>query len=143
VGEFGRRDILASNRVSATPPHSANFCKLVVQAEVGHSRKQSRVGAHLRQNPPYRGNGEPAGIAWRGCCDGVSRVFDPLARRDGENVRTRVKFVADKISNLRSILASPPADWDFQRKKEYFEWSKLVVDGLTAPNLRMTGAVKR
>ena len=25
-------------------------------------------------NRPYRSNGEPAGIAWRGCCDGASRV---------------------------------------------------------------------
>src|SRR5450755_2550698 len=32
------------------------------------------------KNPPYRSNGEPVGIAWRGCCEGVSRVFDALAR---------------------------------------------------------------
>ncbi len=42
--------------------------------------------------------------------------------------------LADKISNLRAILASPPTDWDFQRQKEYFQWAKRVVDGLTAPN---------
>src|SRR5450755_3856336 len=43
------------------------------------------------KNPPYRSNGEPVGIAWRGCREGVSRVLDALARRDGENLRTRVK----------------------------------------------------
>jgi hypothetical protein len=32
-------DIHTSNRVSATSPHSANFCKLVVQTEGGHSHK--------------------------------------------------------------------------------------------------------
>jgi guanosine-3',5'-bis(diphosphate) 3'-pyrophosphohydrolase len=42
--------------------------------------------------------------------------------------------LADKISNLRSILHSPAADWDFQRKKEYFSWARQFVDGLTAPN---------
>ena len=42
--------------------------------------------------------------------------------------------VADKISNLRAILHSPPTDWDQERKKEYFDWAKKVVDGLTAPN---------
>jgi guanosine-3',5'-bis(diphosphate) 3'-pyrophosphohydrolase len=42
--------------------------------------------------------------------------------------------LADKISNLRSILSSPPPDWDYERKKQYFEWGKQVVDGLTAPN---------
>jgi guanosine-3',5'-bis(diphosphate) 3'-pyrophosphohydrolase len=42
--------------------------------------------------------------------------------------------LADKISNLRSILSSPPPDWDYERKREYFEWGKRVVDGLTAPD---------
>ena len=51
-----------------------------------------------------------------------------------KSVRAQTIKLADKISNLRSILSSPPADWDFQRKQEYFEWAKKVVDGLTAPN---------
>ena len=51
-----------------------------------------------------------------------------------KSVRAQAIKLADKISNLRAILASPPADWDFQRKKEYFEWAKRVVDGLNAPN---------
>lgn len=38
---------------------------------------------------------------------------------------------ADKISNLRSILASPPADWDLEKKREYFAFAKAVVDGLS------------
>ena len=42
--------------------------------------------------------------------------------------------LADKISNLRAILSSPPADWDLPRKREYFAWAKRVVDGLTTPN---------
>ena len=51
-----------------------------------------------------------------------------------QSVRAQMIKLADKISNLRSILASPPADWTDQRKREYFEWAKRVVDGLTAPN---------
>jgi guanosine-3',5'-bis(diphosphate) 3'-pyrophosphohydrolase len=50
------------------------------------------------------------------------------------SVRAQVIMIADKISNLRAILASPPADWDFQRRKEYFDWAKRVVDRLTSPN---------
>jgi GTP diphosphokinase / guanosine-3',5'-bis(diphosphate) 3'-diphosphatase len=42
--------------------------------------------------------------------------------------------LADKISNLRSILSSPPPDWNYDRKKQYFEWGKQVIDGLTAPD---------
>lgn len=52
-----------------------------------------------------------------------------------KSVRAQVIKLADKISNLHSMLASPPADWTIQRKRDYFEWAKQVVDGLTAPNL--------
>jgi len=37
--------------------------------------------------------------------------------------------LADKIVNLRDIVARPP-HWDLKRKQEYFEWAKAVVDGL-------------
>jgi len=50
------------------------------------------------------------------------------------SVRAQVIKVADKISNLRSILTSPPADWSLQRRQEYFDWAKQVVDGFTSPN---------
>jgi guanosine-3',5'-bis(diphosphate) 3'-pyrophosphohydrolase len=36
----------------------------------------------------------------------------------------------DKISNLRDILASPPADWSPERKQAYFDWAAAVVAGL-------------
>jgi guanosine-3',5'-bis(diphosphate) 3'-pyrophosphohydrolase len=49
-----------------------------------------------------------------------------------KSVRAQSLKVADKISNLRSILASPPANWDLQRRRDYFDWAKRVVDGLTA-----------
>jgi GTP diphosphokinase / guanosine-3',5'-bis(diphosphate) 3'-diphosphatase len=50
------------------------------------------------------------------------------------SVRAQVIKIADKISNLRSILTSPPVDWDYERKRQYFEWSKRVVDALSQPN---------
>lgn len=37
--------------------------------------------------------------------------------------------LADKICNLRDILASPPADWPLARKQEYFDWAAKVVAG--------------
>lgn len=40
----------------------------------------------------------------------------------------RIKL-ADKTSNLRSIVTSPPADWSAQRKREYLEWAERVVAG--------------
>ena len=46
----------------------------------------------------------------------------------------RMVKMADKISNLRSILDSPPPDWDDKRKTEYFNWAKKVVDGCRGVN---------
>jgi (p)ppGpp synthase/HD superfamily hydrolase len=50
------------------------------------------------------------------------------------SARAQIIKLADKISNLQSILSSPPANWDYERKKKYFEWGKQVVDALSSPN---------
>jgi (p)ppGpp synthase/HD superfamily hydrolase len=51
--------------------------------------------------------------------------------------RAQTLKLADKISNLRSILSSPPPDWSAQRKREYFEWARDVISGLSSPNKRL------
>jgi guanosine-3',5'-bis(diphosphate) 3'-pyrophosphohydrolase len=38
--------------------------------------------------------------------------------------------LADKICNLRDVADRPPSGWDLQRRREYFEWAKAVVDRL-------------
>ena len=38
--------------------------------------------------------------------------------------------LADKISNVRDMVASPPAHWPMRRRREYFDWAKKVVDAL-------------
>ena len=43
--------------------------------------------------------------------------------------RAKLIKIADKISNLRSTLNSPPADWDGRRRIEYFAWAHQVVAG--------------
>ncbi len=48
--------------------------------------------------------------------------------------RAKMLKMADKISNLQSILNSPPTGWSDQRKREYFEWSKAVVAGCRGVN---------
>jgi (p)ppGpp synthase/HD superfamily hydrolase len=48
--------------------------------------------------------------------------------------RAQILKLADKISNLRSLLASPPADWSRERRHQYCEWAKDVVSGFTSPN---------
>ena len=40
-----------------------------------------------------------------------------------KSVRAQVIKLADKISNLRAMLASPAVDWSLQRQGEYFAWA--------------------
>ncbi|MFT3755965.1 MAG: HD domain-containing protein [Pseudoxanthomonas sp.] len=35
--------------------------------------------------------------------------------------------LADKISNLRDIVATPPADWSLERRQQYFDWAGAVI----------------
>jgi len=42
--------------------------------------------------------------------------------------------LADKISNLRAMLSSPPKDWSLDRRQKYFEWAKQVIDNLPPTN---------
>lgn len=42
--------------------------------------------------------------------------------------------IADKIANLRDILKNPPVNWTHERKKEYFDWAKQVIDGMRGAN---------
>lgn len=51
-----------------------------------------------------------------------------------KSVRAQAIKLADKISNLRSMLNSPPVNWDQQQIDEYFAWAQRVVAGLTSPN---------
>lgn len=48
--------------------------------------------------------------------------------------RAQTLKLADKISNLRAILSSPPKDWSAERKREYFDWARDVIAGLQSPN---------
>ncbi|MCB9982273.1 MAG: HD domain-containing protein [Rhodospirillales bacterium] len=48
--------------------------------------------------------------------------------------RAKMLKIADKTSNLKSILHSPPADWTEERKQEYFAWAAQVVEGCRGVN---------
>jgi guanosine-3',5'-bis(diphosphate) 3'-pyrophosphohydrolase len=54
--------------------------------------------------------------------------------------KAKLVKLADKICNLRDILASPPADWSLERKREYFEWAARVVAGVRGSNAALERA---
>jgi GTP diphosphokinase / guanosine-3',5'-bis(diphosphate) 3'-diphosphatase len=45
--------------------------------------------------------------------------------------------LADKISNLRDMLSSPPADWPKERIAKYFDWASNVIAGLRGTNAEL------
>ncbi len=49
----------------------------------------------------------------------------------------RMVKLADKIANVSDIEGAPPAGWSLERKREYFDWAKAVVDRIrgTHPGL--------
>lgn len=47
--------------------------------------------------------------------------------------------IADKTSNLHDIVAAPP-DWPVERKRDYFDWGKDVVDGMRGVHAELEAA---
>ncbi len=60
------------------------------------------------------------------------QVRKELQVEHAPHLSTPAKLVklADKICNLRDLLASPPLDWSLERRRESFDWSARVVAGL-------------
>ena len=45
--------------------------------------------------------------------------------------------LADKASNVKAIMLSPPADWSTERRLEYVSWSDHVIEGCRGVNRRL------
>lgn len=45
--------------------------------------------------------------------------------------------IADKISNIRSLIASPPDNWERERLLEYIDWAEKVATGCRGANLKL------
>lgn len=84
--------------------------------------------------------------------DVVMEVTDDTSLPKAERKRRQVEHaphmskraalvkLADKTCNLRDVAHNPPAGWPLQRKREYFDWAKEVVDGLPLVNKRLRKA---
>lgn len=50
------------------------------------------------------------------------------------SLKARLVKIADKIANVSDIEGAPPAGWSLERKREYFDWAKAVVDKMRGTN---------
>ena len=66
-----------------------------------------------------------------------SRKRLQVAKAGRASERARQVKIADKICNLRDILASPPSKWSLERRQEYFDWAKDVVDQVRGINPKL------
>ena len=57
-----------------------------------------------------------------------------ISRAKGASLAARQIKLADKICNLRSMIASAPKGWSVERVRNYFDWSKQVIDQLRGAN---------
>jgi len=69
------------------------------------------------------------------------KTLDKAARKQRQiehaaHISAPAKLVklADKISNLRDVASCPPAEWSIERRREYFDWAKAVIDRLRGVN---------
>ena len=51
--------------------------------------------------------------------------------------RARLVKFADKICNIRDVAANPPRDWTLQRRREYFDWAKAVIDQIRGSDRKL------
>jgi (p)ppGpp synthase/HD superfamily hydrolase len=51
-----------------------------------------------------------------------------------KSLRARQVKLADKINNIYEMAHDPPTDWSLDRRREYLEWAKQVIDGLRGQN---------
>jgi len=54
----------------------------------------------------------------------------------------RVKL-ADKICNLADVATAPPVTWTIERRREYFDWAKSVIDRLRGVDATLEAAFDR
>lgn len=82
-------------------------------------------------------------------CDIVLEVTDDKALAKADRKQAQIDHaphispeaqlvkLADKICNLRDMIDAPPAEWPLERRQQYFDWAKQVIDGLRGRDAKL------
>ena len=85
----------------------------------------------------------------------VREVTDDMTLDKPERKRRQLRFaaslsprakmlrLADKTSNMHSLLASPPPHWNLERRQAYFEWAKNIADNCRGINAHLEAEFDR
>jgi GTP diphosphokinase / guanosine-3',5'-bis(diphosphate) 3'-diphosphatase len=63
-----------------------------------------------------------------------------IAKTPGKTQRAKLLKLADKTSNLRSLIGSPPTGWTAARLRDYVVWANDVVRSCRGLNPRLEAA---
>jgi len=133
--------------------HVAEVARLLAEATGG--RDAVLVAAGLLHDTVEDTETTPAELEaafGRDVADLVVEVTDdkalPRARRKAlqienapkKSAQAKMLKLADKTSNLRSVVESPPANWSIERRREYFDWAQQVAAGCRGVNAELERA---
>ncbi len=79
------------------------------------------------------------------CTDDKSLAKDErkrlqIVQAPKKSARARMLKIADKTSNVRSLLTSPPDEWERERLIDYLDWAEKVVAGCRGLNAKLEKA---
>jgi len=66
-----------------------------------------------------------------------------VERAAQKSIRASQVKIADKISNIFSVIYDPPFTWTLERRIDYLTWSNDVVQGLSPTNLALESMFKK
>lgn len=62
------------------------------------------------------------------------RKLEQIERAATLSHRAKLIKIADKIANVGDIARHPPSDWTVERRRNYFNWTKQVIDRVRGTN---------
>jgi (p)ppGpp synthase/HD superfamily hydrolase len=70
----------------------------------------------------------------------TERKRQQIEKTPGKSSRAKLLKLADKTSNLRGLVASPPTGWSPERLRDYVVWARDVVRSCRGLNPRLEAA---
>jgi guanosine-3',5'-bis(diphosphate) 3'-pyrophosphohydrolase len=64
----------------------------------------------------------------------TDKFSQQLQRIDSLSKKARLIKLADKISNVKSLLSFPPAGWDLEKRSLYINWADKIIHALSGTN---------
>jgi len=104
----------------------------IEDTETRHEELVARFGAHVAQIVAEVTDDKKLPTARR---KELQVEHAPRVSREAALVK-----LADKICNLNDVAGTPPVNWSLQRRREYFDWAKRVVDALPPVNAELRTA---